>query len=778
MAFIVHEANVPNQYQAPTSDQHHRADVRSRLNYGRQLGRERSRNIGREQVVPSSNFNGSIHASGRIDAQQRDSHHKAREHASLEPRNATSDIRASRATSSENVVTTQRGLPNVTVVWGEVESQHVVQRVANSGGGGKAEYKPIQMDNTSSDGFPWGALLPLGVGGLGLGQMWVGSKMRKSENKWVRLGGNIIYGTGAVEFGAPVAACLAQSGVIKVTPAGIVTPRPTDTARPPEAKPTRVPEMTLNYLKDPTINSPLADWNTIPSSYGPWIHAEDYKYDTQPNGELTVYYDADGTKYAFAVNPYIIPTGVVPAPGVIEADYGKFYMMLRQKGNDPIEAMILLDPNQDKKASLPIDAGVYHYPTGSGLEKEQGIMVHIEKNSEGKPMYTVIRNGEPMPLTDKPHATSAIDPTPQESDIFNVAYLDKDPFQFGGEVSLPPEATATAAGIAVETGGETIMMTTNVKYSEVTKLLDFDPSKVQTTEVPDANNVKIRSYIDNTNLRYIWNPEINAWAPDILFSSDLVNPENSHLFKDITVVDKGSAELSSLLYYAEHPGCIPESAVDPHYKINVGHNYSYLSLFRENQQLWPDRKDSTRETQLTQRNFEKERPFCWAGMFRVKDKSGNEIYVMAQLRKNSPTTDNPAKVMPVFFGFDKSAYEKFYLSIDGRGNPYIVDLIENNYYEIVPVFPPPSAFGGYDSQNFNFKDEEKNPNVARLLSQSIYSIFSAAERNAINTIFNNYFGAVNKFSSPDQPFSTEINTLPMQFSRRIFYPGYISWIAP
>lgn len=345
-------------------------------------------------------------------------------------------------------------------------------------------------------------------------------------------------------------------------------------------------------------------------------------------------------------------------------------------------------------------------------------------------------------------------------------------------VTATSEAPPTPSGITVEIGGETITVNTTVIHSEATKNLNIDPAKVQMSESTDPAIGKIYWVLDEaTNTRYLWHEAKGFWVPDITLSQEWLSPQSS-MFVERSAVDDGSADLAANLYAIEHSDLIPPGAVDPRYKINAYGSGFELGYFRDNQQLWPDRKDPSKETQLIPKKFNEQRPFGWEGMFRTKDAKGNDIYVFVQHRKNSPTTDNPRKTMNIFYGFDKSAYENAYLIIDGQGNPFIVDYIDNNYSEFVLVFPPPVGVGGFDSNGFNYKDEEKNPNVARFLNQNLYRLFTPQEQEAIIHAFEIYNAASNKFSMPDQSFSAEISTLPPELSNMIVYPGIKGWTNP
>ena len=759
--------------------------------HGRPVTAIPSSNLGRTQVdanrfMQRGDVQRGLRSSQDTDSKaQKNPNWQARaRRAARQGREADANNHSQRGGQRANEATPTRGFGTTAQGRSPAQEVKVVYRSQETrGGGGKPSYSPaFDPPPPSTDGqaeFPWGVFIPPGLAIAGMAEALAGKKLRRSNNVIAKIGGYVLEGGGLLQTAAGTVLVCGSSieAIQQATPIIIETPKPADTAKPPE-QPTRTPELSFDYLNDPTINSPLADWNIIPSPIGPWIH-EKYTYDTRPDGSLAVYYGSDGTKYAFAVNSYFIPTGfVIPTQGgqsIQEVDYGKFYMMLRQKATGgPIEAMVLLDPNQDKLASLPIDAGVYHYPTGSGLQQENSISVRIETNAEGKTMYTVIRNGKVMPLVmDASTAATAATPTPSESDIFNVVYLDKNPSIFGGEVHNP-DTTPTASGIAVDTGGETVMVTTTVKHSETTNL-NIDRTKIQVIDATEIAGEKIIVYRDSaTNIRYIWNQEIAAWSPEIQFIQDWIHPETAPFFER-SVVDDGSADLSATLYAVEHPDLIPPGAVEPHYKINAYGTWFDLGLFRDNQFQYPDAKDPSKVTILERSERAEKRPFGWEGLFKTKDGQGNVIYVLVQHRKNSPTPDNPRTTMNIFFGFDKSAYENFYLTISGTGDPYIIDETEGYYNEMVIVFPPPPGFGIFNPASFTYKGEEANPNVARLQRQNAFLMFLAQEQEAIKQAFLIYTSASNKFSSPTQSFSADISTLPSKLSFMIVYPGTKGW---
>lgn len=332
------------------------------------------------------------------------------------------------------------------------ENQSRVPQTRGAGKEAKAQAVPV-LRNQSTDAVimpsdtqaPDGNLWPLALFGALDGSLFIAG----AYDTWKGIKQNnprrTLRGSGLIGLSAGLA-CLPGAAVAEATKTPIVTPKPQDTVIPPEITPKIEPELSLNYLNSPNENHPLAPWNTIVGNGVPWIH-ESYAYDTRSDGSLSVYYGSDGAKYAFATNVYNIPVEAV-APGVIAVEQRTFYMMLRQQtSGGPIEATILVDPSQNSGAALPIYADVYRYSSQTGLEKVDDIQVYIQENADHRPSYTVYQNGIGSPLvTDANLAPTAVTPTPSESDIFNVVYLDKDPsmFIFGGEITVPePSVTPT-----------------------------------------------------------------------------------------------------------------------------------------------------------------------------------------------------------------------------------------------------------------------------------------------------------------------------------------------
>lgn len=398
-------------------------DSRDSFRTSSRLGRDGKQTFHRQDVPNARGFNGSI---GRHEAHSKSLQSEARLAPSFEQK-GTSHPRAIQ--SDVHVDTQPRGLNRV--VWGE--EPLVIERASKQGPGGPkvlyapAYTPPAEPPHKQSD-FPWGAAIFTGLFGV---QEAVAFAMSRSKNPKIAQRGNLLGAAGPVEVGL---ACGAYSLYQQATQTPIEAPKPTDTAKPPEATDVDQ-ELTKAFLEG--NHTPLADWQAFNVNGAPWIYHEQ-RFEEDGHGGLNVFRPVDNyySGIAFGSRTYWA-LGAPVAPGVVEATEMQFYMMYTQRSSTaPVEVGMLITTNPNQIKEDYVIADIFHLSDDKLLVKDPNIQVKIQRNSENQIMFTLIRYGTEFPLTTM--NSSATTPTPIDSTIYNVKYLQHDDpgmFAFGGEVS-------------------------------------------------------------------------------------------------------------------------------------------------------------------------------------------------------------------------------------------------------------------------------------------------------------------------------------------------------
>lgn len=700
-----------------------------------------SSNYGQPQVVRENRTH--LMSAARQFAHDNSVNNKARAGFPIHKGESRKHTSTNRTQPKEMSTRTTRTLDNVTVAWG-TEQQNVVQRVANSGGGGKPMYSPAlgPLGEGASTGAEVAAWIA-GISALGLGGAeWVKRKNPRLVPAMTRVQRGILTADGICIFGA-------------CGPSGEVAPIRFELTR----------ENVVEQIQE----------------YGAAI----------PNGTLSNI-SCDATNGQFRTFALKNDTGTTLRGAVCTADLspkqGTFGVAERAK-----VPIIVLDSGRvflAGRTSISVDGNTAMGPlkelARDGKLSNGGSFEATRVDGQAKDLMWLRIGGElfsinadttSVPTAIPEFVSLAIDPAMmQVNAVINTAFQPA-PVE-GTKTPVPPstkvpEPTATASGIAVETGGETIMMTTKVIYGEVTNL-NFNPEKVQTTVTADGQ--KVRWYRDETtNSRYVWNPELNSWTPEFTTSLDYAHPETSPKVAKPAYDDgskpgepyfPSSVTLSDMLHLAEHPDLISKAASHPYYKVNVNWDstgaYYSISIVR-------DGRGGFTGPEETRLSYKIPKSFAYFGLQQTTDDSGNIIYVVKKANWN-PTTENPNGILPTNQGFDKATYERrIQYPITSKALSNATDMSG----EWVPVFPSPPGTFGFNPATFSFRGESTNPFVAKLQNPSTINIFD--ERQFIINIFNAINSDNQPVAGPRNPNSVALKSLPLQLSNMILYTGLYSW---
>lgn len=340
----------------------------------------------------------------------------------------------------------------------------------------------------------------------------------------------------------------------------------------------------------------------------------------------------------------------------------------------------------------------------------------------------------------------------------------------------PTRTSTPDPRISINFDSETYYVTDRLLYSENITTLDFDPTKVRTTQSPSIDSLdgKLLWYMDDTiGKRFIWNHYLSAWVPEFETNMDYAHPELSPSVplkafydgskpKDTKYIPS-SVALSDMLYVAEHPGMIATDASYPYYRVSLsvnkaGPNGYIIALTGPNQYLLT-------EQNTTKISRNKNRPFAYFGMQQTTDQRGNTIYIIKRASWN-PTTENPNGIVTMSMGFDKDRYE------ERIQYPLIFKFLDGEAGELIPVFPYNYGTNQFSPNTFSYGYDKPNPNVAALINTNMISMFEDTTQRQIIGLAN---GHGVPFDAQTNPGSYLIPSLPPELSNMILFTSTQSW---
>jgi hypothetical protein len=300
---------------------------------------------------------------------------------------------------------------------------------------------------------------------------------------------------------------------------------------------------------------------------------------------------------------------------------------------------------------------------------------------------------------------------------------------------------------------------------------------IKTIATTDGLNPNILTAKDADGNQYAFNPDF-GW-----FKIPEVQMDYAKLAEYTEVeqsfIEDGRANIVTALKYVENPTISPD-AVTPQYWANFGLSlnndpYVFMSLYPSGnyglaQRKWPDLSEQSSFYEV------EKKPFAWTGFYKVRLENGETAYVVSRTLKN-PTETNKNQTINLFYGFDKSTYEK--LTIPHPSFPdwsplrVAIERSDKGDYDFVAIFAPPASDVNGKPLSWNpdkvtrSRSGFPSPNIGKLQQRGeLISFFSPKDQQTILDVLSEIVveyepgKTTNLWTSP-------LDFLPKELSKRI-----------
>lgn len=298
------------------------------------------------------------------------------------------------------------------------------------------------------------------------------------------------------------------------------------------------------------------------------------------------------------------------------------------------------------------------------------------------------------------------------------------------------------------------------------------PESIKSVPTTDGLNPNILTAQDAEGNKYAFNPD-HGW-----FALPEVQMDYAKLAQytevDQAFIEDGRANITTALLYAENPTISP-NAIDPVYWIGYNavakvpmlcnnacglliSNYYYDKYTEESARMGYDATN---------------KPFAWAGFYKVQLENGESIYVIGRTLKNSSDT-NPNQTINLFYGFSKQIWESMYYNMLPSNRTelkMVIDGTDNGGIDIAAVLAPPEQFTDgtpipYDPSTSNYWKNYFNQTMSGLeVRGQLISLFKdpAVIMDVIATGLQRHHVAA--------PLTEPI---PNSFSKFILFSGFVN----